>query len=131
MSMQDNISDMISRIKNAGIASIKEISLPNSKMKAAVAAVLKEEGYISDYSIVGDGVVKNLSIKLKYHNKKPVIDGIKRVSKPSCRIYCASSDIPKIRNGLGIVILSTPSGIISGKKAAAQNVGGEILCYVW
>ncbi len=131
MSMQDNISDMISRIKNAGIASIKEVSIPNSKMKAAVAAVLKEEGYIGDYSIEGSGVVKDLLIKLKYHNKKPVIDGIKRVSKPSCRIYCASADIPKIRNGLGIVILSTPSGIISGKKAAAQNVGGEILCYVW
>ena len=131
MSMQDNISDMISRIKNAGIASIKEVSIPNSKMKASVAAVLKEEGYIADYSIEGTGVVKNLLIKLKYHDKKPVIDGIKRVSKPSCRIYCASQDIPKIRNGLGIVILSTPGGIISGKKAAAQNVGGEILCYVW
>ena len=129
--MQDNISDMISCIKNAGIASIKEISIPNSKMKASVAAVLKEEGYISDYSIEGSGVVKKLLIKLKYYNKKPVIDGIKRVSKPSCRIYCASTEIPKIRNGLGTVILSTPSGIISGKKAAAQNVGGEILCYVW
>jgi small subunit ribosomal protein S8 len=129
--MQDNISDMISRIKNAGIASIKEVSIPNSKMKASVAEVLKEEGYISDYSVEGSGAVKNLLIKLKYHNKKPVIDGIKRVSKPSCRIYCASTEIPKIRNGLGTVILSTPSGIISGKKAAALNVGGEILCYVW
>jgi small subunit ribosomal protein S8 len=131
MSMQDNMSDMISCIKNAGIASIKEISIPNSKMKASLAAVLKEEGYISDYSIEGAGIIKNLLIKLKYYNKKPVIDGIKRVSKPSCRIYCSSSDIPKIRNGLGIVILSTPCGIISGKKAASQNVGGEILCYVW
>jgi len=132
MSMQDSISDMLTQLKNAGMASIKEISIPNSNMKASIAQVLKDEGYIADFSVEAKkGVVKKLNIKLKYYNKKPVIDGIKRVSRPSCRIYCGSTEIPKIRNGLGTVILSTPNGIISGKKAAADKVGGEILCYVW
>ena len=130
--MQDSISDMLTQLKNAGMASIKEISIPNSRMKASIAQVLKDEGYIADFSVEAmKGVVKKLNIKLKYHNKKPVIDGIKRVSRPSCRIYCGSTEIPKVRNGLGTVILSTPNGVISGKKAAAGKVGGEILCYVW
>jgi len=123
---------MIVQIKNAGMAGLKEIIVPNSKMKASIAEVLKEEGYIGEFSVeTKKGPAKNLLIKLKYYNKKPVIDGIERVSRPSCRIYCSSTEIPKIRNGLGTVILSTPNGIISGRKAAAQKVGGEILCYVW
>ncbi len=131
MSMQDSISDMLTQLRNAGAASIKEISIPSSKMKASIAQVLKDEGYIADFSVEGDGAIKKLKIKVKFYNKKPVIDGIERVSKPSCRIYCGHTEIPKIRNGLGTVILSTPSGIISGRKAVAQKIGGEILCYVW
>ncbi len=131
MSLQDPISDMLTRIRNAGAASLKVVAMPGSKMKTAIAGVLKEEGYISDYSVAEDGPKKTLSIDLKYFNKKFVISGIERVSKPSCRSYCGSGEIPKVRNGLGAVILSTPHGVISGRKAAADKVGGEILCYVW
>jgi small subunit ribosomal protein S8 len=131
MSMQDPISDMLTRIRNAGMASLSEASMPASKMKKAVASALKEEGYINSFSEKGEGTERELVIGIKYYKNKPVIEGIKRVSKPSCRIYCGSSDIPKVRNGLGTVLLSTPQGIISGMKAAASNVGGEILCYVW
>jgi len=131
MSMQDPLSDMLTRIRNAGMASLKEVLLPTSNLKKAVTSVLKEEGFIEDFTEVGEGVKKELVIKLKYHKKKPVIEGIRRISKPSCRIYCGSTQIPKIRNGLGLVVLSTPQGVISGKKAAELNVGGEIICYVW
>ncbi|HBM16290.1 MAG TPA: 30S ribosomal protein S8 [Lentisphaeria bacterium] len=131
MSMQDPLSDMLTRIRNAGMASLKEVSLPASKLKKAVASVLKEEGFIGDMTEVGEGVKKTLVLKLKYHKKSPVIEGIRRISKPSCRIYCGNTQIPKVRNGLGLVVLSTPHGVISGKKAAEMNIGGEIICYVW
>ena len=131
MSMQDPISDMLTRIRNAGSASLIETAMPTSKLKLAVANVLKEEGYIKDYMEQGEGVKKELVVKIKYYKRKPVIEGIKRVSKPSCRIYCGGQEVPKVRNGLGTVILSTPHGVISGDKAKEQNVGGEILCYVW
>ncbi|MCF7790826.1 MAG: 30S ribosomal protein S8 [Victivallales bacterium] len=131
MSMQDPISDMLARIRNAGMASLLETSMPASKMKASIANVLKEEGYIKDYTEKGEGAAKELVIKVKYYKKFPVIEGIKKVSRPSCRIYCGSNEIPRVRNGLGTVVLSTPKGIICGKKAKELNVGGEILCYVW
>ncbi len=131
MSLQDPISDMLTRIRNAGTAALDEAVMPGSKMKAAIAEVLKGEGYISDYSVAKDGAKETLTIKLKYYKNKPVIEGIKRVSKPSCRVYCGSSDIPKVRNGLGTVILSTPQGIISNRTAVESNVGGEVLCFVW
>jgi small subunit ribosomal protein S8 len=131
MSLQDPISDMLTRIRNAVTAALDEAVMPGSKMKTAVAEVLKGEGYISDYSVAKDGPKETLTIKLKYYKDKSVIEGIKRVSKPSCRVYCGSSDIPKVRNGLGTVILSTPKGIISNRTAVESNVGGEILCFVW
>jgi len=131
MSMQDSLSDMLTRIRNAGMASLKEVRMPSSNMKKAVADVLREEGFIKSYNESGDGAKKELVVDLKYYKKKPVIEGIKRISKPSCRIYCGSSEIPRVKNGFGIVILSTPKGVISGKKAAELNVGGEIICYVW
>ena len=131
MSMQDPIADMLTRVRNAGMATKKEVSIPMSKMKSAIAEVLKSEGYIADYREVGEGVAKELILQLKYRNKRPVIEGIERVSKPSCRIYCGSEEIPDVRNGLGIVVLSTPKGIISGRAAASEHVGGEILCKVW
>lgn len=131
MSLQDPISDMLTRIRNAGTATLDEAVMPGSKMKTAIANVLKGEGYIRDYSVEKDGAKETLTIKLKYYKESPVIEGLKRVSKPSCRVYCGSSDIPKVRNGLGTVILSTPQGVISNRTAAESNVGGEILCFVW
>jgi small subunit ribosomal protein S8 len=131
MSMQDPLSDMLTRIRNAGMASLIEVKMPSSIMKKAVADVLKEEGFIKGYNESGNGVIKELVVELKYYRKKPVIEGIRRISKPSCRIYCGSTQVPKVKNGLGIVVLSTPKGVISGKKAAEMNVGGEIICYVW
>jgi small subunit ribosomal protein S8 len=129
--MQDPIADMLTRIRNAGAASLKEVSMPSSKMKAAIAEVMKEEGYIRDYRVDGEGAIQNLNVALKLYRGEPVIEGVKRISKPSCRVYCGSQEIPRVRNGLGTVILSTPQGIISDRKARKQNVGGEIICYVW
>ncbi len=131
MSMQDPISDMLTRVRNAGAAKLEVASMPASKMKIAIAEVFKTEGYIAGYEVTGEGAKKTLTVQLKYYKGKPVIEGLKRISKPSCRIYCGSSEIPKVRNGLGSVVLSTASGIISGKAAKANNVGGEVLCYVW
>ena len=131
MSMQDPIADMLTRIRNAGSAGLKKVEMPSSREKAAIAKVLKEEGYISDYAVSEDGAKRVLSVVLKYANGKSVIEGIERVSKPSCRIHCGSREIPRVRNGLGTVILTTPNGIMSGRRAAREKVGGEILCYVW
>ncbi len=131
MSMQDPIADMLTRVRNAGSAGLKRVSMPSSREKAAIAAVLKEEGYIKDFTVAEDGVKRQLVIELKYVDGKPVIEGIERVSKPSCRIHCGSREIPRVRNGLGTVVLTTPKGVMSGRRAAKENVGGEILCYVW
>ncbi|MBO7088931.1 MAG: 30S ribosomal protein S8 [Lentisphaeria bacterium] len=131
MSMQDPIADMLTRIRNAGAAGLKRIALPSSKEKAAIAAVLKEEGFIGDFAVSEDGAKRILGIEIKYYNGKPVIAGLERVSKASCRVYCSCAEIPRVRNGLGIVVLSTPKGILSGRKAKAENVGGEIICRVW
>jgi small subunit ribosomal protein S8 len=129
--MQDPIADMLTRVRNAGAAGLKKIEMPSSKEKAAIAAVLKEEGYISDFAVLEDGAKRILSVTLKYYQGVPVIEGIERVSKPSCRIHCTCKDIPKVRGGLGTVVLSTPNGILSGRKAKAANCGGEVLLYVW
>lgn len=131
MSMQDPISDMLTRIRNAGMAGLERVSMPSSKMKAAIAGVLKAEGYIRGFEIDGDAPKLNLNLDIKYHKNKPVIEGIERVSKPSCRIYCGSDEIPNVRNGLGIVVLSTHQGVVSGKQAKKRKLGGEVLCYVW
>lgn len=131
MSMQDPIADMLTRIRNAGMASLKELALPSSKLKTGIAFVMKEEGYIKDFRVEGEGPIKNLVVELKYYRKEPVIEGLERVSKPSCRIYCSATEIPRVRNGLGTVILSTSKGILSGTKATAETIGGEVLCYVW
>ena len=131
MSMQDPIADMLTRVRNAGAAGLKKIEMPSSKEKAAIAAVLKEEVYITDFAVLEDGAKRILSVTLKYYQGMPVIEGIERVSKPSCRIHCTCRDIPKVRGGLGTVVLSTPNGILSGRKAKAANCGGEVLLYVW
>ena len=131
MSMQDPIADMLTRIRNAGSAGLKTVSVPLSKEKQAIAAVLLEEGYVGKVEVTGEGVAREISITLKYYDGKAVIGGLERVSKPSCRIHCGGADIPRVRNGQGTVILSTPKGILSGRRAKSENVGGEIICYVW
>jgi len=131
MSMQDPISDMLTRLRNGSSSSQKLVAMPSSKMKVAIAKVLQDEGYINGFSIEGEAQ-KTLKIEMKYQQGHgPVIEGLERVSKPSCRLYCGSREIPKVKDGLGIAILSTPRGILSGREAALQNVGGEIICYVW
>lgn len=131
MSMQDPISDMLTRLRNAGMAEHDEVDIPHSKLKESIARVLKDEGYVADVSVSGESIDKALKIRLKYHEGAPVIEGIKRVSKPSCRIYCGAKNVPKVRNGLGTAILSTPKGVISNRRASKENVGGEVLCHVW
>lgn len=130
MSMQDPISDMLTRLRNGSMSSQTEIEMPSSKMKESIAKVLKDEGYIKDFR-AGEGVKRTLVVEMKYHKRRPVIEGLERISKPSCRLYCGSKEIPRVKDGLGIAILSTPRGILSGRNAEKQNVGGEILCYVW
>lgn len=130
MSMQDPISDMLTRLRNGVMSEQKDVSMPSSKMKEAIAKVLKDEGYVTDYKVVGD-VKKVLTIQMKYTQRRSVIVNLERVSKPSCRLYCGSKDIPRVQDGMGIAILSTPKGILSGREAEQLNVGGEILCYVW
>jgi len=129
--MQDPVSDMLTRIKNAANAGLVELVLPSSRLKYEIAKVMKKEGYIQDVIEEKDEVRKKLIIKLKYHNGKPVIEGIKRVSSPSCRIYCKASDIPNVRSGLGTIIISTSKGIMTGAMARKKNIGGELLCQIW
>ncbi len=131
MSMQDPIADMLTRIRNAGAAGLPTVAMPGSKVKAAIAGVLKSEGYIQEFNVIENGPKSELVVTLKYSAGKPVIEGIERISKPSCRIHCGSKEIPLVRNGLGTVVLSTPNGVMSGRQASKTNVGGEILCYVW
>ncbi len=131
MSMQDPIADMLTRIRNATMAGLPSLELMGSKEKIAIANVFKSEGYISDVQVAEDGAKKTMTFILKTYKGKAVIDGITRVSKPSRRIHCGSKDIPRVRNGQGTVVISTPHGIISGNKAAELNVGGEIICYIW
>ena len=130
MSMQDPISDMLTRLRNGYMSKQKEVVIPCSKLKVAIAQVLEQEGYIKGFRVNGE-VKKSLIVEMKYFNRRSVVEGIERVSKPSCRLYCGCKDIPKVKDGLGLAILSTPKGILSGRDAEKQNVGGEILCYVW
>lgn len=129
--MTDPIADMLTRVRNALAANKVDVTMPASKQKAAVAQVLKDEGYISDFRIDDtDSVKKQLIVDLKYFEGKPVIEKIKRVSRPGLRIYKASDDLPKVINGLGIAIISTSHGLMSDRAARKAGHGGEILCYV-
>jgi small subunit ribosomal protein S8 len=132
MSLQDPISDMLTRIRNAFTAAKESVDIPHSKMKAEIARLLKREGYILDYSTEADGVKKTLRVFLKYgQDQEPVIRGIRRISKPSLRRYVSSGDIPRVLGGLGVAILSTSTGLLTDREARKQQVGGEVLCYVW
>ncbi|HWV90437.1 MAG TPA: 30S ribosomal protein S8 [Burkholderiales bacterium] len=130
MSMSDPIADMLVRIRNAQLVGHTEVAMPASKLKSAIAQVLKDEGYIEDYALRDDGVKKQLRIGLKYYAGRPVIERLERVSKPGLRVYRGRDDIPRIMNGLGVAILSTSRGVMTDRKARADGVGGEILCIV-
>ena len=129
--MSDPIADLLTRIRNAGNALLPIVEIPHSKMKESIAHVLKREGYVSDVAVEGAVAKKKIRVKLKYEGRKSVIDGLKRVSTPGLRRYVGADEIPRVRNGMGTAILSTPVGIITGNEARRQNVGGELLCYVW
>jgi small subunit ribosomal protein S8 len=132
MTMTDPISDMLTRIRNALMAMKNELEMPNSKMKVEIAKILKEEGYIDNYRIMPDNKQNILKLTLKYgQEEKRIITGLERVSKPGRRMYCSKDKIPQVLNGLGINILSTSKGVITGEKARKIGVGGEILCNIW
>jgi len=130
MSINDPIGDFLTRIRNGQQARKKHITSPSSKQREAVAAVLKQEGYIGEYSVKAEGNKKFITVALKYFEGKPVIDRIDRVSKPSLRIYKSKDDLPKVLGGLGIAIISTPSGVVSDRQARAAGHGGEVICLV-
>lgn len=131
MSMQDTLADMFTRIRNAQLAAKKSVVMPSSNMKVSVAKVLKEEGFISDYAVDADNVKPSLSIELKYFEGKPVIEEIKRVSRPGLRLYKSKDELPKVRGGLGVSIVSTSKGVMTDKAAKAAGVGGEVICTVF
>ena len=128
--MTDPISDMLTRIRNAHRALLPTVELPHSKMKESIAGILRKEGYIAEVSVDGKAI-KTLKLKLKYQAKKSVIEGIKRVSSPGLRRYVGSTEIPRVRGGLGVAIVSTSQGVMSGTEARKSKLGGELLCYVW
>jgi len=130
MSMSDPVSDMLTRIRNAQMVGHTEVAMPASSLKASIAQVLKDEGYIEDFALRDSGAKKELRIGLKYYAGRPVIERLERVSKPGLRVYKGRNDIPRIMNGLGVAILSTSRGVMTDRKARADGVGGEILCIV-
>ena len=130
MSMSDPIADMLTRIRNAQTVNKTTVAMPSSKLKVAIARVLKDEGYIENYAVAEDDGKATLSIELKYYAGRPVIERIERVSRPGLRVYKGKSEIPTVLNGLGVTIVSTPKGVMTDRKARATGTGGEILCYV-
>ena len=131
MNMTDPVADMLTRIRNAIMARHLRVLMPASNMKIAIAAILKEEGYIRDYDVVRDTPQGTLRITLRYVDKRPVLSQLKRISKPGLRVYTKRDAIPRVRGGLGTAILSTPKGVMTGRKAYQLGLGGEVVCYVW
>jgi small subunit ribosomal protein S8 len=128
--VNDPISDMLTRIRNANRALLPSVDVPHSKMKESIAVILKREGYIHDFAVEGQGI-KAIKLRLKYQGKKSVIEGIRRVSTPGLRRYVGATEIPRVRGGLGVAVMSTSEGLMSGNQARKKNLGGELLCYVW
>src|SRR5580765_4526049 len=128
--MTDPISDMLTRIRNANLALLPAIEMPHSKIKESIASILKKEGYITDFAVEGK-LPKVIKMKLKYQGKKSVIEGLRRISTPGLRRYVGSTDIPRVRGGMGVAVLSTSEGLMTGNQARKKNLGGELLCYVW
>ena len=130
MSMSDPIADMLTRIRNAQVVNKTSVSMPSSKIKVALARVLKEEGYIDDFAVIDHSGKPELKIGLKYYAGRPVIERLERASRPGLRKYCGKGEIPTVMNGLGVTIISTPKGVMTDRKARATGTGGEVLCYV-
>ena len=128
--MTDPISDMLTRIRNAGHALRPTVVVPHSRVKENIAAILKKEGYVAEVAVEGN-TAKTISIKLKYQGKKSVIEGLRRISRPGLRHYVGATEIPRVLGGLGVSVVSTPEGVMTGTQAKKKNLGGELLCYVW
>ena len=132
MTMTDPIADMLTRIRNANTVGHETVEIPASKMKKAIAEILKEEGYITDFDVIEDDKQGMIKVTMKYgSNKERVISGIKKISKPGLKVYAKANEVPKVLGGLGIAIVSTSKGIVSDKEARKLGVGGEVICYVW
>ena len=132
MAMTDPIADMLTRIRNANTVGHKEVEIPASKMKKAIAQILLDEGFIANYEVISDNAQGTIKVELKYGpNREKTIYGIKKISKPGLRVYAKADKVPKVLGGLGIAILSTSHGVITDKEARKLNVGGEVICYVW
>jgi len=131
MNLTDPIADMLTRIRNAAKAKHQTVDVPYSKVKNEIAKILLQEGYISEFETVEDGTNKNIKITLKYFENKPVIQGLKRISKPGLRIYSEATKVPRVLNGLGVAIISTSKGIVTDKSARKAGVGGEVMAYIW
>ena len=128
--MTDPISDMLCRIRNAGLALQPAVVVPHSRIKESIAHILKQEGYVAEVQVEGK-IPKTLKLKLKYEGKKTVIEGLRRVSSPGLRKYVGATEIPRVRGGLGVSVISTPEGVMSGTAARKKNLGGEVVCYIW
>jgi small subunit ribosomal protein S8 len=127
----DPIADLLTRVRNAAMARHDSVSIPASKMKILVSKILKDEGFISDYSIIKGEPQRTIKITLKYIDKQPAFIGLERVSKPGLRVYSGKKEIPRVYGGLGIAVISTSKGLMTGQQAWKKNIGGEVLCYVW
>ena len=128
--MTDPIADMLTRIRNAQAAMLPAVEVPHSRLKESLARILKQEGYVADFEIEGKAI-KSLKLRLKYQGRKAVIEGLRRISKPGLRHYVGVTEIPRVRGGMGIAVLSTPQGVMTGTEARKNKTGGEVLCYVW
>lgn len=131
MAVTDPIADFLTRIRNASKAGKPRVDIPASNMKKSLAEILKSQNFIKDYSIIEDNKQNLIRVELKYTNGSPAISGLKRISKPGLRIYKNSNDLPRVLNGLGVAVISTPKGLLTDKDARSQSVGGEIVCYIW
>lgn len=131
MPVTDSIADFITRIRNAGAAKQKYVKAPSSKLKLAISEILKDQGYISDYRKIDDGLQGEIEVTLRYYKREHVIKEIQRISKPGRRVYASADKLPRIMNGLGVAIISTSRGVMSDKSARQNRVGGEVLCSVW
>ncbi len=131
MVVSDPIADMLTRIRNANQLRYKEVEMPTSKMKEEIARILKEEGYISNFKVIDEKPQGKLVLNLKYDNKTRVITGLKKISKPGLRVYAKAQEIPSVLNGLGIAIVSTSEGVMTGRDAKNKSLGGEVLAYIW
>ena len=131
MAVTDPIADFLTRIRNASKARKLRVDIPASNMKKSLAEILKIQNFIKDYSVVEDNKQNIIRVELKYSNGSPAISGLKRISKPGLRVYKNSNDIPRVLNGLGVAVISTPKGLLTDRDARTQSVGGEIVCYIW